>query len=183
MRARRTLPRPTGSSAQHRHEQPVSARSGFLLRLSVFLTRGRLDRQILGGQPWESPAATALRSRQLIEPRTRQRLARSLRGIVDYVDYADRLARYPQFSAVVIAREPARAGRPALLGLSERLDGPDRISARGIVLAMALLTDGANSPIFNRNSTRTVTEAVWEIADALGADEPPTIEFRHVTHR
>jgi hypothetical protein len=113
----------------------------------------------------------------LIDPRSRRRLAHSLRGVVEYVTYVDRSRRTPQFSAVVIDPAAARAGSAALLGLADRLDGPDPVNARGVALARALLTDGARSPLFNPNCHRTVADVVWEIADALGTDDPPVTEF------
>ena len=142
------------------------------------MTRGSLDRRIAAGCPCGSSAALALRADQLVDRRTRQRLARSLREVVTFVPYADRVGlRARRFSLIVIERPPVRANRAALLGLAERLDGPDPIDPRGIILTRMLLTDGANSPLFNRNCERTVTEAVWEIADALGVDEPPAAGF------
>jgi hypothetical protein len=39
------------------------------------------------------------------------------------------------------------------------------------------LIDGAKSPLFNPRCGRTVIEAVWEVADALGVDEPPASGF------
>jgi hypothetical protein len=156
----------------------VSARAGFALRMRLWLTRGRLDQRIVTGCPWDSRAATALRARQLSDPRTRQRLARSLRGIVAY---ADRVEGRPLFSAVVIDRAAVRADREAILGLAERLEAEDPTNPRGIVLARRLLTDGIDSPLYNPRCGRTVAAAVWEISDALGDDEPPTVVFDLVT--
>ena len=121
--------------------------------------------------------ALALRARQLIDPRTRQRLARSLRGVVQYVDRA--VGRPVLVSAVVIDRAAVSADRETILGLAERLEGVDPVNPRGIVLAQKLLTDGIDSPLSNRCSTRTIAQAAWEIADALGAD-PPIAGFDNV---
>jgi hypothetical protein len=142
----------------------------------MHLTAARLDRQIAARLPYPPSATLELRMRHLVDPLTRRRLAQSLRGVVEYVAYVERAGQRPLLSAVVIELAPVRSGRAALLGLADRLDGPDTVTARGVVLTRALLTDGANSPLFNPNCTRTVTEAVWEIADALGADDPPVIE-------
>jgi hypothetical protein len=111
----------------------------------------------------------------LSDPRTRQRLARSLRGIVAY---ADRVEGRPLFSAVVIDRAAVRADREAILGLAE---AEDPVNPRGIVLARRLLTDGIDSPLYNRRCGRTVAAAVWEVSDALGDDDPPTVVFDLVT--
>jgi hypothetical protein len=143
-------------------------------RTRMRLTASRLDRQIAGAAIDSSTSETlALRVEHLIDPRSRRRLAQNLRGVEAY---AQRTAHRPYFSAVMIEPATVRASSTALLGLADRLDGPDPVTARGVVLAMELLTDGANSPLFNPNCDRTVAEAVWEIADALGAGDPSTIE-------
>jgi hypothetical protein len=145
----------------------------------MHLAAGRLDRQIAGGSGDPPSVALALRIEHLTGRRSRQRLARSLRRVVAY---ARRNPSRPYFSAVMIEPAPVRASWAALLGLADRLDGPDPVSARGIVLVRALLTDGANSPLFNAHCDRTVDGAVWEIADALGTDVPPAME-RHPIRR
>ena len=150
--------------------RPPGAR--FRLRLGVYARRGRLDRQIGSGAPWGATPALALRAEQLIDPRSRRRLAHNLRWAVEYVD---RLGSRPDFSAVMLDRRAVRAGREAILGLVERLEGSDLVSPRGIVLAQSLITDGCASPLVNANCGRTVVQAVWEIADALGAEI--TVEF------
>ena len=156
----------------HRGGRSLAAGGLFVLRLRLYVARGRLDRQIAAGCPCELSPALALRARQLIDPRTRQRLARSLRGVVQYVDRA--VGRPVLVSAVVIDRAAVSADRETILGLAERLEGVDPVNPRGIVLAQKLLTDGIDSPLFNRCCARTIAEAVWEIADALGADPPIT---------
>jgi hypothetical protein len=146
--------------------------------VQLWLKRGRLDQQIVAGCPCGTSAAIAWRARQLSDPRTRQRHARNLRRIVAY---ADRIERRPPFSAVVIVPAAVRADREAILGLAERLEAADPVNPRGIVLVARFLTDGIDSPLHNARCTRTVAEAVWEISDALGDDDPPTVVFDLVT--
>jgi hypothetical protein len=134
------------------------------LRLKVFVTRGLLDRRIAVGDQRGSNAALSLRARQLVDPRTRQGVARNLRHVVDY---ADRRESPFAVSAVVIDRSAVRRGREPILGLAEHLEGHAPIHARGVALAKALLTDGL-SPLFNPNGERTVVQAIWQIEDALG---------------
>ena len=151
----------------------VNRDSPLKLRVSVCLRRAQLDRQIEDGRPWESSAELALRARQLVDPRTRRRVARSLRSIVDYVDRAG----YGRIiSAVVIERAAVRSGREAILGLAERLEASAPVSPRGVARVNKLLTDGVESPLFNPHCGRTTVQAVWEAADLLGADVP-TIGF------
>jgi hypothetical protein len=74
------------------------------------------------------------------------------------------------FTAVVLERGMVRAGREAILGLAERLEGTEPVCPTGIVRTIELLTDGRISPLYNRYCGRSVVEAIWKIADALGAD-------------
>jgi hypothetical protein len=137
------------------------------------LRRWKLDRLIADGRPCTSTQALALRARQLVAPHTRRQAAGNLRGIVDYADHAG----YGRIvSAVVVDRAAVRSSREAILGLAERLEGPEPVSPRGVATVQTLLTDGIESPLFNPHCKRTVVEAVWEAADLLGADAP-TIGF------
>jgi hypothetical protein len=154
--------------------QSRSEHAALALRLRVYVTRTRLDRQLVAGCPCESTAALALRARQLIDRRTRQGVARNLRRVVAYADRSERRA---PFSAVVIDCAAVRAGREALLGLAERLEEAAPVHPRGVVLARRLLTDGIDSPLCNPRCGRSVDQAVWEVADALGTDDPPTTVF------
>jgi hypothetical protein len=78
-------------------------------------------------------------------------------------------------SAVVIDRAAVNAGREAILGLAERLEGSAPATASGMVRARRLLTDG-RSPLYNPDCERTVAEAIWDVVDELGT-EPPAIGF------
>jgi hypothetical protein len=145
--------------------QRSSSGAASTLRLRVYLTRGRLDRQLATGTVVGWSEALALRARQLTTIRARRRTADNLRGTVRYVD---RTRSQPIISAVVIDRTAVSAGREAILGLAERLEGTAPVTARGMALVQALLTD-SQSPLFNPHSDLTVTAAVWEVNDALHA--------------
>jgi hypothetical protein len=136
------------------------------MRLMVFLIRIKLDRAIADERPSEATRALALRVQQLTAHTTRRRVASELRAIVEYVDRNDSVS--PRLTAVMIEPAAVRAGREAILGLAERLQSTAPLSARGVVLARALLTDG-RSPLFNPFCERTVVEAVFEVQDALGS--------------
>jgi hypothetical protein len=158
--------------ALHRRSDSASASAGapVKLRLSVYLRRGTLDRQIASLWPYQSTAALALRAQQLAQPRTRRQVARTLRKIVEH---ADRRTAGPVLSAVVVAPVAVRNAREPLLGLAERLEGPARLSPAGIARAQVLITDGL-SPLFDPNSPRTATQAIYEVQDAL-EDELPDV--------
>jgi hypothetical protein len=135
------------------------------VRVRVLLLRGALDREIVAEAP-RPPAdrALALRARQLTAGRTRRRVARELRRIVEY---ADRHGSSPGISCVIVECAAVREGREAILGLAERIESDASVNAAGIVLARALLTD-AISPLHNPYSPQTVNEAIFEVQDALG---------------
>ncbi len=133
------------------------------LRLRVFVTRRALDRRIVSGRACDTSPALALRALQLTGWRTRDELARNLRRVVDYVE---RRGSPGVISTVMIEPHAVRTGRRAILGLARRLEGPAPVSATGVVLAAALLTDG-RSPLFNPHSRRTVSQAISEVHDAL----------------
>jgi hypothetical protein len=130
----------------------------------VYLTRAALDRQIAAGRPYRSTAPLALRARQLTESRTRWQVAGSLRDVVEYADYR---ATHRVISSVVVEPAAVRRARHAILGLAERLEGQDPVSPVGVAGAQRMLTDGL-SPLFNRNSERTVIQEIWNVQDALG---------------
>jgi len=129
----------------------------------VYLTRGRLDRELASGRLCEAAPALALRARQLVSPHERRQLARDLRGAVAYVDRVD---SRPTISAVVIDRAAVRSARQAIVKLAERLEDWAPVSPRGVALTRVLLTDGL-SPLYNPNSEQSAIEALWEIDDAL----------------
>jgi hypothetical protein len=146
--------------------RPTNRHPTIVLRLKVFLIRIKLDRAIADERPSEATRALALRVQQLTAHTTRRRVASELRAIVEYVDRNDSVS--PRLTAVMIEPAAVRAGREAILGLADRLQSTAPVSARGVVLARALLTDG-RSPLFNPFCERTVVEAVFEVQDALGS--------------
>jgi hypothetical protein len=146
--------------------RPTDRHPTIALRLRVFLTRVKLDRAIADERASEATRALALRLQQLTAHTTRHRVASELRAIVEYADRNDSVS--PRLTAVMIESAAVRAGREAILGLADRLQSKAPVSARGVVLARALLTDG-HSPLFNRFCERTVVEAVFVVQDALGA--------------
>jgi hypothetical protein len=152
-----------------RHGGRTAARSApYRLRLKVYLTQGRLDRQIAAGYPCEAAPELALRAKNLTDPRTQQKIARNLRGVVRYVD---RMRPHRGISSVVISPRAVRSGRRAICELAEQLERAAPVNPRGIVLAQSLLTDGT-SPFFNPHSEQTVAEAVRETQEALGDTQP-----------
>lgn len=146
-----------------RHDQPATAGPSLTLRLRVYATRGRLDRQIAGGRACASTPELALRASQLTDRRARRRLAHSLREVVDY---AERRSAVPVISPVVLERAAVRGARGSLLALADRLDADAPVSPAGVARSQVLLTDGLG-PLFNPTCSRTAAEAVRDAHDAL----------------
>jgi hypothetical protein len=134
-----------------------------LLRLRVYLTRGSLDREISRGVALDTTPALILRARQLAVEPTRRVLAADLRRAVEYAEHVGSRTR---LSAVMLEPARVRAGRGALLRLAERLEQATPVSPQGVAMTHVLLSDAA-SPLFNRDSERTVTEASCIAEDAL----------------
>lgn len=104
-------------------------------RLSAAVHGAALDHVLANGTPPEAGVALTLHARRLIAPRTRRRIAKTLRGIVDA---AHRPVRAP-------ARPPAvHVWRAAdeLLALAAALERSQAVDVRGVALARELLRDG-----------------------------------------
>jgi hypothetical protein len=159
------------SARRHSRSGASAAATSRLLRLRVYLTRGSLDRQIARGVALADTPALTLRAHQLAAESARRSLAADLRHVVSY---AERVESRTPLSAVMLEPARVRAGRGAILRLAERLEQDAPVSPQGVALARVLLTDAA-SPLFDRNSERTVTEAGCIADDALVSGElaPP----------
>ncbi len=70
------------------------------------------------------------------------------------------------FGPAVPVRRDVLPWSDALLGLADRLENGDPVSACGMVRLLVTLTDGA-SPLYDPNPSRSVEEAVRWIADGL----------------
>ncbi len=156
-------PLPLVTSPQLRPRIGASgARWPTALRVRVRVGRWRLDRDLADGVRSDASERHALRASQLSGAPVRRDLADSLRRVVA----GARSPRSEWLSASVpVARDAVLASGEALLGLAERLEkGP--AGACGVARARILLSDGAG-PLYNRAPERSLTEAVWWIADGL----------------
>jgi hypothetical protein len=152
------------AASGYRHGPSAPVKSSLELRVRVYFTRARLDRQLASEQACECSGALALRARQLTDVGTRRGLARGLRGTVDYVD---RHRSGGVVTTVMIDRSAVREARELILGLAERLEGPAPVNPRGVALTRLLLTEGV-SPLYS-TAEQTVAQAIWEIQDGLDA--------------
>ena len=138
-------------------------------RLTVLVSRRRLDWELAAGCGERRTGALAMRARQLTVPSTRRRLARSLRRVVSDVE-ARRAGGFR--AALPLRHNEVRAYREGLLGIAERLEQPAALSACGVARAIVLLTDGCG-PLYYRYSERSLIDAIWWIADGMDSQCPP----------
>jgi hypothetical protein len=109
----------------------------------VWLRRGTLDRSLaLGADPTTNPELRR-RARQLTSRRCRKGLSQGIRNLIAAAEEP----RHPYSAAAPLQRREILSERAFLLELADELAGEDELSARGIALVEALLTDGT-SPIY-----------------------------------
>jgi hypothetical protein len=130
-------------------------------RLRVQLRRGRLDHQIADGFDPEAFEDRALRARQLASVSARRKVARSLREVVRAADRPAVIS-----SAIPVSRVAVTRWREAVLGLAERLEGPEPVNPCGVARALVLLTSGSGA-LYDPGAASSMGEAVWWIADGL----------------
>jgi hypothetical protein len=142
----------------------MSVRSPRLgVRVRVLLRRRRLDRELADGCAGDASDERAWRAGDLAGPATRRQLACSLRRVV--AD-AERPRAALLSHAVPVHRQAVVAWREAVLGVAERLERPGPVNACGVARVVVLLTDGTG-PLYNRSSGRSISDAVWWVADGL----------------
>jgi hypothetical protein len=113
-----------------------------------------LDRALADGADPASEPILGARARRLTSWRTRQRVARALEEV-------------ERGTGVPVRREAVREARDLLSELTTALRSRDRVSARGVVLARRILTDGCG-PLYAPNAPPSALWwRVWEALRAL----------------
>ena len=126
-----------------------------------------LDRQLAAGVDPQASAVLARRARKLTTRRRRQHvasgLARALRSAQDH---------RPAFTAAVQPRaQELIAAQPVLACLGHRLRSAEPVTAQGMVMLGALLTDAA-SPLYQRTEPGTLASRLRAAAAALTPSDP-----------
>jgi hypothetical protein len=158
---------PTSPHTSHRSSEP-SRRAALGLRLRVRLHRWQLDRELAEGCFCDASRQRELRAGQLSDPLTSRKLAASLRQLVAGTQ---RPRASSLGSAVPVVREAVLGWQEGLLGLAEQLERARALNPRGVARVQVLLTDGSG-PLYNPSSERSLTEAIWWIADGLQSCPP-----------
>lgn len=129
---------------------PLRRRDALLARLHS----ADLDHRLAAGEPPEHDRLLAARAARLTSPRARYRLAR------DWDELVARVGR-PQSVGphVPVARRRIAAAHAEIRLVTDALRAGRPTSARGVALAMTLLTS-ADSPVYRRSHRSELAEAL-----------------------
>ena len=151
------------SSAQEL-ERPALA-----LRIRVAVRRRALDKDLARGDSPLRSDVYALRARQLVERRSRERLAEALERLVE------RAERTPSPGAIVwLPKREIIDARTELLSLARRLRDARPVYACGVAMVSQLVCDGTG-PAFTPRAGLSLRRAIAEATVALegmSRDEP-----------
>jgi hypothetical protein len=139
----------------------VPKRAGWRERVTARLRANRLDTELARGAV-PTRAALALRAQDLGERRTRERLGRSVRRILDDA----RTDRGPSIARVPTQRSEVLAAAWELDKIAEALLTPGPVAASGVAQVRLLLIDGAG-PLYSREDPGSLRSAASRALDAL----------------
>jgi len=135
---------------------------GPLLHLLARWQAAALDRELAAGVHEQTSAVLALRARKLTSGRRRKHIAAGL-------SRALRSARYtgPSFTAAVRPRATELiSAQPVVTSLASRLRSPEPVTAQGMAMLGALLTD-PGSPLYQPTEPGTLASRLRTAAAAL----------------
>ncbi len=135
-------------------------------RLLARLLGASLDRRLAAGCPPESSALLAARAQHIVALRSRRRLARNWENLL-------RAARHGQGAhqmAVSVCGKHISAAEPRVRELVRLVTAPLPVTARGVAMATAPLTD-ATGPVYNSRSPVSLAD----VLDAAIAQLDPAL--------
>ena len=125
-----------------------------MTRLADVLRASRLDRALADGADPASEPSLRERARRLTSWRTRRRLAKAL----------EEVERGP---GLPVRHDQVVEARDLLAELTTALRSRERVSARGVLLARRIITDGCG-PLYSPSAPRSALRwRVWEALRAL----------------
>jgi hypothetical protein len=116
-------------------------------RLLARILGASLDRQLAAGRSPESSPLLAARAQRIVALRTRRQVARNWENLLRTA----RRGHGTYHPALSVRGERIIAAEPAVRELERRITAPLPVTARGVAMATALLTD-ALSPVYNSRS-------------------------------
>jgi hypothetical protein len=136
---------------------------GLARRARVRRLRRQLDLSLAGGADPSGAPDLKLRAGQLLDPQTREEIAKGIERLVELADRESgkkvRVRDDGKSIRVPICREKIWAARPLLVELSERVRRAGADSLRGIAMASVLLADGGG-PLYDRDRSLRLQRAV-----------------------
>ena len=145
---------------------------GLMLRGRVWRRNLDLDAALAGGADPARSEELELREKQLVDRKTRNRLAGAITHLIRVAD--------SQRAPITTPDPPFRpkqvqANRTLLVELAERLRGPRSVALRGMALTSLLLNDG-RGPLTTESDPATLERAVRATVAALNEDPHPRQE-------
>jgi len=150
------------------HDETIYAAThvGLWARLRSHLFGFSLDRALANGACPDATAVLALRARALVLGQLRRGVGEGLRRVVAVS--ADGATDRPLHAAIPFRRDRVRSAEVELRALSDRLLGPEPVSAAGVAQARLLLTDGGGALYRSqRDDLRATVRSVLEALDPL----------------
>ena len=136
-------------------------RPALALRIRVAVRRRVLDEDLARGDSPLRSDVYALRARQLVEQRSRERLVRALERLVEGAEGT------PSLSEIVwLPKRDIRDARTGLLSLARRLRDTRPVYACGVAMVSQLVCD-ATGPAFTPRAGLALRRAIAEAAVAL----------------
>jgi hypothetical protein len=121
-----------------------------------------LDRRLAAGVPPESGRLLSARAERLVSTSGRRKVVREWEGVLEHALAAPRTR--PVHAPLCRDRLLASVGD--LGAMLSALSIPHPVSARGVAMASQLIGDGTG-PLFNRNCTVTLSEALRAVTTQL----------------
>jgi hypothetical protein len=136
-------------------------RPALALRIRVAVRRHVLDKDLARGDSPLRSDVYALRARQLVERRSRERLARALERLVEGAE------RTPSPSEIIwLPKCEILDARTGLLSLARRLRDARPVYACGVAMVSQLVCDGTG-PAFTPRAGLALRRAIAEATEAL----------------
>jgi hypothetical protein len=147
--------------ASQNRDAVVAKRASWRERVTARLSANRLDTELARGAA-PTRAALALRAQDLGERRTRERLGRSIRRILDDA----RTDRPLSITRVTAQRGEVLAAAWELDRIAATLLTPGPVAASGVAQVRLLLINGAG-PLYSRDTPEGLRAAATRALDAL----------------
>jgi hypothetical protein len=141
------------------------------MRLKALIQSRRLDEELASGADPNADALRHERAAELVERRTRRRIAASLKEALAEAE----APRRPFSVRAPIARAAIRNSREDVEDVVNRLSGPAPVRPQGVARARMLLTDGTG-PLYGEETS--AVHLRWRLAATAEAiDHGPELLF------